>query len=73
MGQVDKMAGAIEVNGTAGVNRLIFIQLWEFMMKYRKFSQWNNRMIGSDLVRYRHAASIETVAGLYRSPPVLAH
>lgn len=57
-GQIDKMADeVVKSMKTAGVNRLIFItSLGIYDEIPGRFGQWNNRMIGSDLVRYRHAA-----------------
>ncbi|MFT3701223.1 MAG: NAD(P)H-binding protein [Agriterribacter sp.] len=57
-GQVDKMAkrivAAMETNG---VKRLIFItSLGIYNEIPGKFGKWNEKMIGADLVRYRHAA-----------------
>lgn len=59
-GQVDKMAGEIvKTMAAQGVQRLIFVtSLGIYDEIPGKFGQWNNRMIGADLVRYRHAADI---------------
>ncbi len=59
-GQVDKMAGeivkAMEANG---VKRLIFVtSLGIYNEVAGKFGQWNQRMIGEDLIPYRQAADI---------------
>lgn len=57
-GQLDKMAIEIVKSMEAnGVNRLIFVtSLGIYNEIPGKFGQWNERMIGSELVRYRHAA-----------------
>lgn len=57
-GQVDKMAKAIVSSmETNGVKRLIFIaSLGIYDEIPGKFGKWNQKMIGADLVRYRHAA-----------------
>jgi len=57
-GQVDRMAKAIVASmETNGVKRLIFVtSLGIYDEIPGKFGKWNERMIGSDLVRYRHAA-----------------
>lgn len=59
-GQIDKMAAAIVKSmEAAGVKRLIFItSLGIYKEIPGKFGQWNEKMIGADLVRYRHAADI---------------
>ncbi|WP_160716981.1 NAD(P)H-binding protein [Chitinophaga solisilvae] len=65
-GQIDKMAGEIVKSmETAGVKRLIFItSLGIYKEIPGKFGQWNERMIGSDLIRYRHAADIIEASSL---------
>ncbi|WP_160715369.1 NAD(P)H-binding protein [Chitinophaga solisilvae] len=65
-GQIDKMAGEIVKSmETAGVKRLIFItSLGIYNEIPGKFGQWNERMIGSDLIRYRHAADIIEASSL---------
>ncbi|MBN9298001.1 MAG: NAD(P)H-binding protein [Filimonas sp.] len=65
-GQVDKMAEEIVRSmEAAGVRRLIFItSLGIYHEIPGKFGQWNERMIGSDLVRYRHAADIIEASSL---------
>ncbi len=57
-GQVDKMAKAIVSSmETNGVKGLIFIaSLGIYDEIPGKFGKWNQKMIGADLVRYRHAA-----------------
>ncbi|MFT3932569.1 MAG: SDR family oxidoreductase [Chitinophagaceae bacterium] len=57
-GQVDKMAKVIVTSMEANkVNRLIFVTALGIYNEIPgKFGQWNEKMIGSDLVRYRHAA-----------------
>lgn len=57
-GQVDKMAKAIVTPMEANeVKRLIFItSLGIYDEIPGKFGKWNKKMIGADLVRYRHAA-----------------
>lgn len=59
-GQIDKMAAAIVKSmEAAGVKRLIFItSLGIYKEIPGKFGQWNEKMIGADLVRYRNAADI---------------
>ncbi|MGJ1387179.1 NAD(P)H-binding protein [Sphingobacterium spiritivorum] len=59
-GQVDRMAGEIVRSMEAnGVKRLIFItSLGIYNEVAGKFGQWNERMIGQDLIPYRHAADI---------------
>jgi uncharacterized protein YbjT (DUF2867 family) len=59
-GQIDKMAAAIVKSmEAAGVKRLIFItSLGIYKEIPGKFGQWNEKMIGADLVRYRRAADI---------------
>lgn len=59
-GQIDKMAVAVVASmKDAGVKRLIFItSLGIYKEIPGKFGQWNERTIGADLVRYRHAADI---------------
>src|SRR5690349_10361324 len=59
-GPVDRMAkavvGSMESNG---VDRLIFVtSLGIYDEIPGKFGEWNKRMIGADLVRYRHAADV---------------
>ncbi|NSL85263.1 NAD(P)H-binding protein [Chitinophaga sp. Mgbs1] len=65
-GQIDKMAGEIVKSmEAAGVKRLIFItSLGIYNEIPGKFGQWNERMIGSDLIRYRHAADIIEASSL---------
>lgn len=65
-GQVDKMADEIVKSmEAAGVRRLLFItSLGIYNEIPGKFGQWNERMIGSDLVRYRHAADIIEASSL---------
>lgn len=65
-GQIDKMAGEIVKSmEAAGVKRLIFISSLGIHNEIPgKFGQWNERMIGSDLVRYRHAADIIEASSL---------
>ena len=65
-GQIDKMAGKIVKSmEAAGVKRLIFISsLGIYNEIPGKFGQWNEQMIGSDLVRYRHAADIIEASSL---------
>lgn len=65
-GQVDKMAEEIVRSMEAAeVRRLIFItSLGIYHEIPGKFGQWNERMIGSDLVRYRHAADIIEASSL---------
>ncbi|MBC9930891.1 NAD(P)H-binding protein [Chitinophaga qingshengii] len=65
-GQIDKMASEIVKSmEAAGVKRLIFItSLGIYNEIPGKFGQWNERMIGSDLVRYRHAADIIEASSL---------
>lgn len=65
-GPVDKMAGEIVKSMEAtGVKRLMFItSLGIYDEIPGKFGQWNERMIGSDLVRYRHAADIIEASSL---------
>lgn len=60
IGQIDKMAGeVVKAMEKEGVKRLIFVSsLGIYDEIPGKFGEWNNRMIGSDLVRYRHAADI---------------
>jgi uncharacterized protein YbjT (DUF2867 family) len=59
-GQIDKMAGEIVKSmENIGIKRLIFISALGIYNEIPgKFGQWNERMIGSDLVRYRHAADV---------------
>lgn len=59
-GAVDQMAKVIvEAMDTNGVKRLIFVTaLGIYNEVAGKFGEWNNRMIGSELVRYRKAADI---------------
>ncbi len=59
-GQIDKMAGeVVKTMESEGVQRLIFVtSLGIYHEIPGKFGEWNNRMIGADLVRYRHAADI---------------
>nr|WP_121272070.1 NAD(P)H-binding protein [Pedobacter schmidteae] len=59
-GQVDKMAGEIVKSMEAnGIKRLIFVtSLGIYQEVAGKFGQWNERMIGQDLIPYRHAADI---------------
>lgn len=59
-GQVDKMAGEIVKSmENIGVKRLIFVSALGIYNEIPgKFGQWNDRMIGADLVRYRHAADV---------------
>lgn len=59
-GAVDQMAKLIvaEMIGN-GVKRLIFVTaLGIYNEVPGKFGEWNNRMIGSELVRYRKAADV---------------
>lgn len=65
-GQIDKMAEQIVRSmEAAGVKRLIFItSLGIYNEIPGKFGQWNERMIGSDLIRYRHAADIIEASSL---------
>ncbi len=66
-GQVDKMAGEIvKAMEAADIRRLIFVtSLGIYDEIPGKFGQWNNRMIGSDLVRYRQAADVIENSSLY--------
>ncbi|MFZ6025973.1 MAG: NAD(P)H-binding protein [Bacteroidota bacterium] len=59
-GAVDQMAKLIvEAMTTNGVNRLIFVTaLGIYNEVTGKFGEWNNRMIGSELVRYKKAADV---------------
>lgn len=59
-GQIDKQAGAIvKTMEAVDVQRLIFVtSLGIYDEVPGKFGQWNNRMIGTDLIPYRHAADI---------------
>ena len=59
-GTVDQMAKIIiEAMYVNGVNRLIFVTaLGIYNEVAGKFGEWNNRMIGSELVRYRKAADV---------------
>ncbi len=59
-GSVDQMAKKIvEAMNANGVKRLIFVTaLGIYNEVPGKFGEWNNRMIGSELVRYRKAADI---------------
>nr|WP_315034479.1 NAD(P)H-binding protein [uncultured Chryseobacterium sp.] len=59
-GQIDKMAGeVVKTMEEEGVQRLIFVtSLGIYHEIPGKFGEWNDRMIGADLVRYRHAADI---------------
>lgn len=59
-GPVDEMARQIVTSMQEnGVKRLIFItSLGIYDEIPGKFGQWNRDMIGSDLVRYRHAADV---------------
>jgi uncharacterized protein YbjT (DUF2867 family) len=65
-GDVDKMATAItETMGQQGVKRLIFVTcLGVYDEVAGKFGEWNNRMIGSELVRYGKATRIVEKSGL---------
>lgn len=65
-GRVDKMAEAIvSAMETAGVRRLIFVtSLGIYNEIPGKFGEWNRKMIGSDLVRYRHAADVIEASSL---------
>ena len=65
-GQIDKMAGEIVKSmESIGVKRLIFISALGIYNEIPgKFGQWNERMIGSDLVRYRHAADVIEISSL---------
>lgn len=65
-GQVDKMAVEIVKSmDAAGAKRLIFVTALGIYHEIPgKFGQWNERMIGSDLVRYRHAADIIEASSL---------
>lgn len=66
IGQVDKMAGeVVKAMEQAGVKRLIFVtSLGIYDEIPGKFGEWNRRMIGDDLVRYRHAADIIEASSL---------
>ncbi|HEX2846183.1 MAG TPA: NAD(P)H-binding protein [Chitinophagaceae bacterium] len=59
-GAVDQMAKAIvEAMNVSGVRRLIFVTaLGIYNEVPGKFGEWNNRMIGSELVRYRKSADV---------------
>lgn len=59
-GAVDKMAQAIVASMEANnVKRLIFVtSLGIYKEVAGKFGEWNERMIGSDLIPYRKAADI---------------
>jgi uncharacterized protein YbjT (DUF2867 family) len=59
-GAVDQMAKVIvEAMNANGVKRLIFVTaLGIYNEVAGKFGEWNNRMIGSELVRYRKAADV---------------
>lgn len=59
-GTVDQMAKEIvAAMNTNGVKRLIFVTaLGIYNEVAGKFGEWNNRMIGSELVRYRKAADV---------------
>lgn len=59
-GPVDRMANTIVESKTpSGVKRLIFAtSLGIYDEIPGTFGEWNKRMIGSDLVRYRHAADV---------------
>ncbi|GAQ15671.1 oxidoreductase [Myroides odoratimimus] len=59
-GDVDKMATAIcEAMVQQGIKRLIFVTcLGVYNEVAGKFGEWNNRMIGSELVRYAKATRI---------------
>lgn len=65
-GAVDQMAKVIvEAMNTNGVKRLIFVTaLGIYNEVAGKFGEWNNRMIGSELVRYRKAADVIEKSGL---------
>ncbi|MDV4043706.1 NAD-dependent dehydratase [Elizabethkingia anophelis] len=65
-GEVDKMATAISETMTQqGVKRLIFVTcLGVYDEVAGKFGEWNNRMIGSDLVRYGKATRNVEKSGL---------
>jgi len=60
IGQIDKMAGEIvKAMEAEKIQRLIFItSLGIYHEIPGKFGKWNDRMIGSDLMRYRYAADI---------------
>lgn len=59
-GQIDKMASElVKTMEFVGVKRLLFITALGIYHEIPgKFGQWNDRMIGSDLVRYRQAADV---------------
>lgn len=59
-GAVDQMAKVIvEAMNTNGVKRLVFVAaLGIYNEVAGKFGEWNNRMIGSELVKYRKAANV---------------
>lgn len=65
-GSVDKMAQQIVESMQANhVQRLIFItSLGIYNEIPGKFGEWNQSMIGEDLVRYRHAADIIEASSL---------
>jgi len=65
-GNVDKMATAIsETMIQQGVKRLVFVTcLGVYDEVAGKFGEWNNRMIGSELVRYGKATRIIEKSGL---------
>ncbi|MCD2423237.1 SDR family oxidoreductase [Niabella pedocola] len=59
-GPVDQMARSIVATmNTHGVRRLIFVTaLGIYNEVTGEFGEWNNRMIGAELVRYRKAADV---------------
>jgi len=65
-GAVDKMAKeVVSVMNANGVKRLIFVtSLGIYKEVAGKFGEWNERMIGSDLVPYRKAADIIEASSL---------
>lgn len=65
-GPVDKMAKEIVAAMNAnGVKRLIFVtSLGIYKEVAGKFGEWNERMIGSDLIPYRKAADIIEASSL---------
>ncbi|MDV4043716.1 NAD-dependent dehydratase [Elizabethkingia anophelis] len=65
-GDIDKMATLIsEAMKKNGVNRLIFVTcLGVYDEVEGKFGEWNNRMIGSDLIRYGEATQNIEKSGL---------
>ncbi|MBX2922229.1 MAG: SDR family oxidoreductase [Chitinophagaceae bacterium] len=65
-GAVDKMAKEIVLAMNAnGIKRLIFVtSLGIYKEVAGKFGEWNERMIGSDLIPYRKAADLIEKSGL---------